>query len=373
MGVQIGYDVCMSVSVQQRGERFQLRVKHHLLPRPFFFTFDTEAEARTYGDQLHALLDRGVVPSELLAKPATAGDPLVVEVVRGYLKGAPHLTPSDDALLGTMLPELVGLRVSGITYAWAERYVQELKREKNLAPGTIRKRVGALARVIDWHLRSTQSTAGNALRMLPVGYSQYTEADRAALPKTAEPKEDVQRDRRLLPGEVERIRPHLGHLELLFDLIVDTGLRLREAYKLRVDQVDLARGVIRVEGSKGARGVIKPRTVPLKPALREALRRACQGREGLLFPFWSGDPATLKATTNRLSYEFTKAFTAAGAADLSEHDLRHEATCRWFEHRTGNGWTFSDIEICRIMGWSSTKMALRYASLRGEDLAARLG
>ena len=76
--------------------------------------------------------------------------------------------------------------------------------------------------------------------------------------------------------------------------------------------------------------------------------------------------------TARLSYLFSKAFRAAGSAGLTEHDLRHEATCRWFEHRTGHGWTFSDIEIARIMGWSSLAMAVRYASLRGEDLAARL-
>lgn len=66
---------------------------------------------------------------------------------------------------------------------------------------------------------------------------------------------------------------------------------------------------------------------------------------------------------------------AAQVHGLAEHDLRHEATCRWFELRRpgGGGWVFSDIEICRIMGWSDPKMALVYASLRGEDLAARIG
>lgn len=58
---------------------------------------------------------------------------------------------------------------------------------------------------------------------------------------------------------------------------------------------------------------------------------------------------------------------------MTEHDLRHEATCRWMQMRQpGGGWVFSDVEICRIMGWTSTDMMLTYASLRGEDLAARL-
>jgi integrase len=364
----------MSVSVQQRGKRHQLRVKHRLLPRPFFFTFDDEAEARAYGAQLHALLERGIVPTELLAQPAPAEDPLLVELVRGYVKGAPHLTDSDDALLGTMLAELAGLRLSTVTYAWAERYVGELKIKRNLSPGTIRKRIGALARVVDWRLRSTDSRAGNALRLLPTGYSQYTAADRAKLPAAAAAKVDVERDRRLHPGEAEQLRAQMdADLAMLFDLIVDTGLRLREAYRLRVDQLDAKKGILHVEGSKGARGVIKPRTVPLVPALRKSLAAHCKGRVGLMFPWWSGDPATLKATTSRLSYLFAVAFKAAGVDDLTEHDLRHEAACRWFEHRTGAGWTFSEVEVCRILGWKSTRMALRYASLRGEDLAARLG
>lgn len=366
----------MSISVQLRGKRHQLRVIHKLLPRPFFFTFDDEAEARQYGLQLKQLLDRGIVPAELIAaQPKADNDRLVVEIIRAYVKEAPHLTSSDEALLGTMLGELVGLRQSGVTYAWAEGYVRRLKREQNLSPGTIRKRIGALARVMDWHLATTQSKDPNALRLLPVGYSQYTAQDREALGKDAEPKVDVQRDRRLHAGEEQKIREAMADdpdLLLMFDLVVGTGLRMREAYRLRVDQIDHEKHVIRVEGSKGTRGEIKPRTVPLVRSLREPLKKRCKGRVGRIFPWWDGDPKTLKATTSRVSYLFAQAFRKAGVQDLTEHDLRHEATCRWFELKTGRSWTFSDIEICRIMGWTSTRMALRYASLRGEDLAARL-
>jgi integrase len=362
----------MSVSVQQRSKRFQLRVKHKLLRKPFFFTFEDEGEARSYGAQLHDMLQRGIVPAELAEMPATRNDPALITIVRAYVKGAPHLTASDEDLLGSMLPEVASVPLSALTYAWVERYVAELKREANLAPGTIRKRIGALARVIDWHLRSTASTAGNPLRLLPRGYSQYTSADRAALPAQARPKRDVQRDRRLTAKEEAAIRPHLGDLTLMFDLIVNTGLRLREAYRLRTDQVDLDKGILRVEGTKGTRGMLKPRTVPLVPHLRKLLARHCRGRVGLLFNYWNGEASQLDAVTARLSYLFGKAFAAGGVKDLTEHDLRHEATCRWFEHRTGKGWTFSEIEICRILGWTSTRMVLRYASLRGEDLAARL-
>lgn len=381
----------MAVSVQPRGKRFQLRVTHKLLPKPFFFTFDSDPEARAYGQQLHALLERGIVPSELLATAPKGNDPLLAEVIRAYTRAAP-ITDSDDALLTTMLPELVGVRAGGVTFAWADGYVRRLKK-RQLAPSSIRKRVGVLGRVLDWHISSTtppgQVPLANALRLLPVGYSVYSKAEVAELMLDVDQvPRDVQRDRRLSREEQAAIETALAGqkredreralepdpaLLMLFHLILDTGLRLREAYRLRVDQIELQGGFIRVEGSKGHRGATKPRTVPLKPALVTELRRYLHGRVGLVFPFWSGAPDDLKKATARLSSRFATLFEYAKVPDLTEHDLRHEATCRWIELRDKRGaWVFSELEVCRIMGWTDTKMMLRYASLRGEDLAARL-
>jgi integrase len=381
----------MSVSVQPRGARFQLRVRHALLPKPFFSTFDSQAEARQYGEQLVALLAKGIVPQELLADAPRGDDPLLAEVVRGYTKGAP-LTDSDDALLTVMLGELVGVRVSGVTFSWADGYVRKLK-ARHLAPSTIRKRVGALGRVLDWHIRMTtpagQVPLANALRLLPKGYSAYTRAEAEALQAADKlvPR-DTERDRRLLPAEEARIMAALAgqkrpdrerSLEvdpaftMLFWLIVHTGMRLREAYRTRVDQIDMQRMLIHVEGSKGHRGVLKPRTLPITPALEPLLREYLRGRVGRLFPFWNGTPEDLKKATARLSARFAVLFDYAQVVDFTEHDLRHEATCRWMELRNRAGtWAFSDIEICKIMGWKDPRMMLRYASLRGEDLAARL-
>ena len=100
-------------------------------------------------------------------------------------------------------------RVNGVTFGWADEYVKRLKLVQNLAPGTIRKRVGALARVLDWHLRRSgmaDQVRANPLRLLGVGYSQYTadESKKLAL-KKLKPKHDVQRDHRLAPGEESRV------------------------------------------------------------------------------------------------------------------------------------------------------------------------
>lgn len=386
----------MSSSIQPRaGGRHQLRVKHALLPKPFFHTFvgeDSKNQAEKYRDQLLALLSRGIVPQEMLAAPANGDDPLVVEVISQYEKHS-TLTESDLALLQLIRAEIPGLRMSGMTYAWVEGWVKRLKLEENLAPSTIRKRVGCLGRAVDWHFKRVtpkgKAMPANPLRLLPRGYSQYTAAEAAALGDGKEAKVDVERDRRLTRDEEERVRLALSgqkrpdreralepdpEFTFLFELVLDTGLRLSEAYSLRVEQIDLERGVLRLEGSKATRGRRKPRVVPLKVHLRARLREMIGERKsGLLLHFWDGRPDTKKRTTSRLSSRFLTLFQYAGVDDFSEHDLRHEATCRWFELRDAKGaWVFSEIEICRIMGWTSTKMALRYASLRGEDLADRL-
>lgn len=377
-------------SIQERSGKWQLRVVHKLLPKPFFDTFTDEVEARAYGVQLESLLDRGIVPVELLEAGKRGDNPLLKRLIEDCLADS-SVAPSDQSTLNLLNKSVGAVRLLSVTAAWADAWVVDLKTVQHLAPSTIRKRVESLARVIDgyWRLKNDVAPA-NPLRLMPRGYSQVTERE-AALLQASDliVKRDVQRDRRLWPQEYARVRSALAgerregrerslevddDFSLLFELIVNTGLRLSEAYSLRVDQVDLARWVLRVAGSKGHRGVIKPRVVPLVIELRELLAERCRRRVGLLFPFWNGTKEDKKLATGRLSQRFSTLFSFAQVDDFTEHDLRHEATCRWVEMRDPAGrWVFSEIEVCKIMGWSDFKMMLRYASLRGEDLSARLG
>jgi integrase len=346
----------MPHTVRPRGKRFELRVKHALLPKPFYFTFDTDVEANNYGEQLDALLARGIVPNELLAASPRGDDPLLIEVIRAYTKEASP-TDSDDALLSTMLGSLVGVRISSLSFQWADNYVRDLKLKRNLAPGSIRKRVGVLARVVDWHQRRVtprdQVPPANALRLLPRGYSLYTREETAKLEaegKGRTAKRDQVRDKRLAPGQEQAILAALDGMKnpereralvvdpafkLMFQLILATGMRLREAYTLRVDQVDLQRRIINVEGSKGHRGAIKPRTVPIGSVLAVQLRAWMVGRIGRLFPFWDGEQTVLSHSraSHKLSVRFGVLFDYAGVDGFTEHDLRHEATCRWVQLR----------------------------------------
>jgi integrase len=288
-------------------------------------------------------------------------------------------------------------RLRAITYAWAESWVSAMKRERNLSPTTIRHHVGALARCFDWAARhGIAALAGNPLRQLPRRYSIYSDSDAAAARvANSSARVDEERDRRLQPGEEARIRSVLagekpqgrerafelrwqGALECLFELALESAMRLREMYTLSKDQVDLSQRTVFLDKTKNG----DKRQVPLTSVAMGAIARYEQqlahgqrgmtgfkAEGGLLFPWWSGSPGeeALRKTTSLLSRQFARVFDAAGCGDLRFHDLRHEATSRLFERSK-----LSDIEISRITGHKDPRVLRRYSNLRGSDLAAKL-
>lgn len=388
----------MAVQVQQRGRKFQLRLIHENLPRPHYETFDEEAKAYHYGNSLQAMLDKGIVPLELLEeKEGRAVSPALLRLFDPYMVSTPGPAPTDVPILELLKKDLPkGMRVSDVTASWVDQWIKDMKLVKNYAPGTIRKRVESFARMLDWHIRAVSEQGkpipGNPLRKLPKGYSNYTPAESAEVAdKGLKAKRDVKRERRLGPGEEEKILAALGgwknpererplsvdkDMTLAFKLLVNTGLRLREMVWAQCKDYDPTRGVLHVRGSKGHRGAEKPRVVPIIPALRDELKAVCEagngGPAGLIFGFWDGQEP-LERVSNRLSARFSTLFSYAGVPDFHEHDLRHEATCRWVQMKDHNGkWMWTELEIAKIMGWSKLDMMLRYASLRAEDFADRM-
>lgn len=115
---------------------------------------------------------------------------------------------------------------------------------------------------------------------------------------------------------------------------------------------------------------MRPELLPVLHEYLEVLPN--EGVEQLIFPFWDGDPDEMDRVSHKLS---NPVFTYAGCDGLAEHDLRHEATCRWYEmcNPRTDEWMFHEVEIPRVIGWApGSKMPQRYASFRAEDLAARM-
>lgn len=388
----------MALARQKPSGKWEIGLRHPSLPDGRkYFTFDTEAEANAYAEQWRLMKMAGIEPPAELLKPKAQAGSTLAQVVRAWANSG-HAAPTQQSALGSLVMEVGAVKLQDATYAWLATYLQRLKVEKNLSPGSIRHRVQALGRCIDeWMRHHPEVVMQNPVKLLPKGYSGYNERDKALVAAAGKaPKADNVRDRRLLPGEEDRIVLALsGHqradrqralqlkggnaLLTMFLVIVNTGLRLKEAYTLRRGQVDLEAKVLRVQSSKQWRGKVVYRDVPMRPEVHAALVNYLATRTMLpgawLFPFMDEEPGlSVQTVSQRLSFRFKLAFEYAGINGLREHDLRHEATCRWLEMRDSTGhWMFRLEEVNRIMGWAANStMAQRYASFRGVDLAARM-
>ncbi|WP_458068699.1 site-specific integrase [Rhodanobacter sp. BL-MT-08] len=368
---------------RRRNGKWHYRIRRaDLLPRPLYLSFDDEAEGDEYVRRIEALLDRGVVPDEFVEKREV--QKTLREGIRRYLSEQ-HVSDEDADLLKVVQMRLPrGLGFPEMTFTWATAWVSAMKREQNLAPSTIRHHVGALARALDW-LAAHGELPFNPLRLLPKGYATYTRDDGVAV-KVIEgkTKTDNERDRRLEGDEEARIREalagskrddrqralelrHGDKLVLLFDIALESAMRMREMYTLSVGQIDLEKKTIFLDRTKNG----SKRQVPITSVLLKKLRPAIKGLppDAQLFPWWDGDLSreSLRKTTSLLSRQFSRIFETAQCAGLHFHDLRHEATSRLFERTK-----LSDIQISKITGHTSLAMLKRYANLRGSDLAEHL-
>lgn len=365
-----------------------------ILPRPLSLTFDTEEEGDAYVRRLEQMLDAGILPEDLVARRSELVT--VEDAIRSYMTKV-SLPTSDVSLLNALIGRWSGQALTGVDYQWAESWVKSMKRKDVMAPSTIRHYVGALARCFDWVVRSgTPSLATNPLRLLPKRYATYTDEDAVAVrAQDKAPKEDESRDRRLLQSEEASVRrifdgekpenrqrgPDLNFrpaMVFLFELGLESAMRMREMYTIELSQFDVARATVFLDKTKnGSKRQVPLTTVAI--AAFERYRKLVMARDaemqgfafdgGRLFPWWDGsrDKKVLAGISVRLSGQFGRIFDAAGCGDFKFHDLRHEATSRLYERTS-----LSHVQIAKITGHSDTKVLMRYSNLRGSDLAVRL-
>lgn len=357
--------------------------KAGLLDKPIYLTFDSREEGDAYARKLEALLDAGIVPTELKRESTIL---TIRHLVTEYEREAHPSSKDQDAIRAVLrLRGDTSLKV--ITSGWVDDWIAEMKRVEKLAPSTIRARVGALARCTDWGMRKGYVVMpDHPLRTLPNGYAQYSKADTNA---AGVKREDVERDRRLESGEHEKNlavidsgvlarkqRPlpieYVAAHRCFYLLALESAMRMREIYTLSQDQLALDKKTIFLDKTKNG----DKRQVPLSSVAMAAVSEYLQVRvipnghpQDLLFPWWNGDSSqnVLRDVSDYLSKRFKDIFELAGSKGLRFHDLRHEATSRLFERTT-----LSETQIMKITGHKSHRMLMRYANLRGSDLATAL-
>ena len=319
--------------------RWQAQVRRKELP-PRAKSFDSKIDAEKWARNLEAELDRcGSLPDTRLAEQMT-----VRELSERYLKEiTPHKrsVSSETYRIKAMLKRDIAHR----TLAMLKPEHIATYRDERLAvasPATVIRELNSLGHAIDiarkeWGVHLSE----NPCRMI------------------RRPKPPRGRDRRLQPGEEERLleAADAGRNPLMGPLIIlalETAMRQGELLGMTWDNVDLERRLAHLPLTKNG----DSRDVPLST-------RAVAVLQGLQET--ASSERVFNTTKSAVEQAWQHLRERAGSADLRFHDLRHEAVTRLLER----GWNV--IEVATVSGHKELRMLQRYSHLRAEDLVSRLG
>ena len=166
------------------------------------------------------------------------------------------------------------------------------------------------------------------------------------------------RERRLKIGEQDLLIKECSvsknvWLKPVVLLALETAMRRGEVLTLKWENINLSQQTCHLPMTKNG----SSRNVPLSLDAISILNDLARSFDGRVFPISN---TSLRGLWNR-------ACRRAGITDLHFHDLRHEATSRFFEKG------LNVMEVATITGHKDLRMLQRYTHLRAEDLAKKLG
>ena len=243
--------------------------------------------------------------------------------------------------LQTLRTHLGDKRVSALLPSVVCKYRDT--RLKAVSPASLKRELTILSSVLNI-----------AIKEWGIGIPQNPVA-MVSLPKIAKG-----RDRRLESGEEEKLLSSSGELRRIIILALETGMRRGEILDIKKSHIDFARQTLLIPLTK----TDTPRTIPLSSRAIAALREQLRGSENVI-PI--EETALFSYTARGLSGAFLRLCRRHKLENLHFHDLRHEATSRFFEKG------LNPVEVATITGHKDPRMLMRYTHLRAEDLVRRLG
>lgn len=347
-------------TIQKRGPyqwRVMVRRKGHPTQSR---TFEIKADAEAWARAIENEMDRGMFVSRAEAESTT-----LAECLERYLK---EVTPRKKSarqeamkarnLLRHPISSLYMANVHGSDIA---KYRDE-RLALGKAPSTVLKEMALISHLFsvaqrEWGMESLRN---------PVSL-------------VSKPRVSNQRDRRLLPGEEERLlaacAPQFHNaniwLKPLVVLALETAMRKGELLALRWRDIDFNKRMLKCR-NKDPKGNTLFRHVPLSTRAIETLNALPRSVDGRVF----------QTSENAIKLAFPRACKRAcehvhehasgkqkpcdcpGIEGLRFHDLRHEATSRFVESGL-----FTDLQVASITGHKTLQMLKRYTHLRNADLA----
>lgn len=214
---------------------------------------------------------------------------------------------------------------------------------------TVRKIYFSIKKIVEWHSGFRNYPTNNIFKIVPA------------------PPANEERSRRLQDGEEQRILDAINklyankkELRTAFLVALETACRAGEMLKFTWNDVDFKTRSIKIP--KGMTKTKKYREVPMTSICFKLLKEhehTKKAEDPRVFWQWKDSHA--------LNQRFKVVLKNADLKDFRWHDLRHEATSRFFERTT-----LRDTEIAKITGHTSMVTLMRYQNLRTNNLAEKL-
>ncbi|CAJ0787987.1 Tyrosine recombinase XerC [Ralstonia mannitolilytica] len=212
------------------------------------------------------------------------------------------------------------------------------------------------------------STVNRDLNLLNAVFKLAVQEWDVAIPKSVfngirRPKNSPPRDRRLSAKEETALFAAIadtrgGYLRQIVELALETGMRQSELVALTWERVLLPRKTIRLMEGQTKNGHGRGIALSLKAIeILESIAPESR-RRGRVFAGLTGEA---------VKRSFLRSCARAGIRNLHFHDLRHEATSRFFEKG------LNVAEVASIIGHKDTRMLMRYTHLEASKLADKLG
>ncbi len=321
-------------TVTKRGDlQWQVKIRRKGFPLQSR-TFNTKAEAEAWARMLEGEMDRGVFVDRSESESTT-----LAEALERYKNEILPTKKSQVSVLSQirLLSDRLGrYSLASITPTLIAKYRDE--RGKEVGPQSVKHDLSLLSRLFNVAIKEwgIAFPMGNPVRQIRM------------------PRLPSGRDRRVSSEELEQIAIASGSKEFgaLVRFAVETGMRRGEIASMKWEHVDLKKRTLRIPDTKTG----TPRTVPLS---REALLILSELPRRIDGAVWSFAP-------DWLSHLFADSCKKADIEGLHFHDLRHEATSRFFEKG------FNVMEVAAITGHKTLQMLKRYTHLKAEDLAERM-
>jgi integrase len=300
-------------------------------------TFRTKSEAQKWASVIESEMVRGVFVSRAEAEKTTVAEALdrYATEVSVQKKGCDR----ELSVIKQMKTSSLGkMTMAGIQGKDVAKY-RDTALADGLSPITIKRRLSVLSHLFT--IATKEWGMGGLINPVPL---------------VSIPRKNNARDRRLTDYEEECLikesEAYGSHLPNIIQFALETAMRRSEIASMDWKHVYLQKMTLHIPDSKNGQS----RTVPLSPKAIQILSSLPRQISGSV---WG-----IRADSITQAFERTR--KRAGIEDLRFHDLRHEATSRFFEQG------FNIMEVASITGHKTLQMLKRYTHLKAEDLAKRM-